>query len=270
MKLKFDFRNSIQQVQDFDLFEEIIQHCMSLESLSSLNIIVNKYKRKEANSNRLSFKSNTSIRQLCFEDESRDNNKLLIALLKSLYKRLEYLEVACEYDDEMLMQFPHLVKLKHLKLTDYQQGLLKRIKGAENLESLTVKYCYTRNSGSDWLDFLNTHPKINEIQIKHSIDFIDDATIEVITGACGENLESFIMSDSVARNISEHAIKSFQKNCPNLKYLQLTDPKPSRNVQNKNQSFHDMLANIKCVITFYIVCIIFLVALVLLMVLEKI
>lgn len=77
------------------------------------------------------------------------------------------------------------------------------------------------------------------------------------------------MRDSVAKNISTEAYKSFQRHCCNLRYLRLTD-RPSKRKQNKNQSFHDLLSNIKCVISFYVICIIFFVVLILLMVFEKI
>lgn len=98
---------------------------------------------------------------------------------------------------------------------------------------------------------------------------MDDAICELIAGACGEKLEHFEMTDSVAKNLSENAFKSFEKHCPNLLYLKLTD-RPSKRVQNKHQSFHDMLANVKCVITFYIICIVFFIVLIFLMIYEKI
>jgi hypothetical protein len=179
------------------------------------------------------------------------------------------LELACEYDQEILAQLPLLYKLKHLKVIDYHQGLLEKIRCSQGLKSIVIKYCYAKNSGSDWHDFLSHHPNISEIKIENSIDFIDDTIIELIAGACRENLERFVMSDSVAKNISENSLKSFQKHCPNLKYLKLTE-KPSKRTQNKHQSFHNMLANIKCIIFFYVVCIIFFVFLIMLMVLEKI
>lgn len=254
--------------QELKLCEGMIHHCLSQDSLTSLNLLINKFTKKDLSTNPTEFLRNKSIKRLTFENESRDSNVLLVAMLKAL-PSLRFLELACDYNDELLEQLSHMTKVKHLKLIDYSEGLLKRIKCSKSLESIAVKYCYTRNSGPDWSQFLSTHPNIKKIYIDHSIEFMDDAIIEVIAGACGDKLESFIMSDSVAKNVSENSHRSFQRHCPNLKYLKLTD-RPSKRTQNKHQSFHDMLANIKCVISFYVICIIFFIVLIFLMVFEKI
>ncbi|KAG5681120.1 hypothetical protein PVAND_010580 [Polypedilum vanderplanki] len=265
VKLALDLRNSMHHAHDTKLCDEILRNVMTLEHLASFSLLVNKYSLKDVDS--FNF-CNNCIKKFVFENETRDNNNLLVGLLKSL-RKLKHLELACEYSDELLIQLPLLSNLKHLKLTDYYQGLLQSIKCSDTLQSISLKYCYTKNSGPDWHEFLKNHPNIKKIHIDHSIDFIDDAIAELIAGACGEHLEYFVMTDSTAKNLSMDAYKSFQKHCPNLKCLKLTE-RPSRSTQNKHQSFHDLLANVKCVIFFYIICIIFFIVLILLMIYEKI
>lgn len=266
LKLAIDLRNSIKIVNDTKICDEIVRIIMTLENLSSLSLLVNKYSAKELDS--LTF-HNKCIRKFIFENESGGNNNLLICMLRSLHN-LRHLELTCEFLDELLLaELPQLSKLKHLKITDYYQGLLKTIKCSHALESISLKYCYTKNSGTDWHEFLQNHPNIRKIYIDHSIDFIDDAICELIAGACQDKLEYFIMADSTSKNLTENAQKSFQKHCPNMKCLKLT-AKPKPVAQYKHQSFHDLLANIKCVIFFYVVCIVFFIALILLMVFEKI
>lgn len=267
VKLALDLRNSMHQAHDTKLCDEILRTIMTLEHLANFSFLVNKFQYSMKDVDSFDY-SNKCIKKLVFENESRDNNNLLMAMLKSL-RNLKHLELACEYTDELLLQLPQLTKLKHLKLTDYYQGLLQSIKCAESLESISLKYCYTKNSGPDWHEFLKSHPRINKIHIDHSIDFIDDAIVELIAGACGDRLVYFVMNDSTAKSLSENAYKSFQKHCPNIKCLKLCD-RPSRRTQNKHQSFHDLLANVKCVICFYVICIIFFIVLIVLMVYEKI
>lgn len=267
--MTFDLKHSLQFTHDLNICHEIIRYCMTLESVTSLNLLVNKFTQKDMHFIiRQDFRVNRSIKRLTFENESRDKNAILILLLKHL-PNLKHLELACDYDDEVLSELTNLKKLKHLKLTDYHQGLLKNVKCSPSLESIALKYCYTRNNGPEWLVFLKSHPKISHIQIDNSIDFIDDAIVELIAGFCKENLEYFVMSESVATKLSENASKSFQKHCPHLKRLVLTD-KSSKRSENKHQSFHNMLANIKCIICFYLICIVLFVSLILLMIFEKI
>lgn len=267
VKLALDLRNSMHTLHDSKLCDEIIRILMTMGNLSSLSLLVNKYSVKELNS--FNVPSNTCVKKFVFENESGENNHLLLYMLKSLHN-LEHLELACEYSDDLLSQLPQMMKLKHLKLTDYYQGLLKTIKCCDSLESISVKYCYTKNSGSDWHEFLQNHPNIKKIHINHSIDFVDDAICELIAGACQDKLQYFVMTDSVAKNITEIGHLSFQKHCPNLKCLKLTDNKQNRTSQYKHQSFHDLLANIKCVIFFYTFCIIFFILMIFLMVYGKI
>lgn len=239
---------------------------MSLQSISKFYLLVNKFLSNEKI--KQEFPLNKHIKSLVYENETRNENTILINLLKSL-PNLKNLELTCEYDD-VLAELGHIKKLKRLKLTDYHKGLLQKIKCSQSLKSITVKYCYIQNSGPDWYEFLTAHPNISEIRIENSIDFMDDAIIELIAGKCGEKLESFWISESAARNVSQNAIKSFQKHCPNLKYLQLTDMS-SKGTQNyKHQSFHTMLANIKCIVLFYLICIVLFISLIVLMMLEKI
>jgi hypothetical protein len=269
VKLALDLRNSTHSQNDTKLCDEIIKILMMMKNLSSLSLLVNKYSVKELDSFN-SLPSNTCLRKFVFENESGENNNLLLCMLKSLHN-LEHLELACEYSADLLAQLPLMMKLKHLKLTDYYQGLLKTIKCcADSLESISVKYCYTKNAGSDWHEFLQNHPNIKKIHIDHSIDFVDDAICELIAGACQGKLEYFVMTDSVAKNITDIGRMSFHKHCPNLKCLKLTDNNQNRTSQYKHQSFHDLLANIKCVIFFYTFCIIFFIVMVLLMVNGKI
>lgn len=268
VKLALDLRNSMHTLHDSKLCDEIIRILVTMRDLSSLSLLVNKYSVKELDSFN-ALPSNTCVKKLVFENESVENNNLLICMLKSLHS-IEHLELACEYSADLLEQLPLMMKLKHLKITDYYEGLLKKIKCSSSLESICVKYCYTKNSGSDWHEFLQNHPNIKKIHIDHSIDFVDDAICELIAGACQGKLEYFVMADSVAKNITDIGRLSFQKHCPNIKCLKLTDNKQNRTSQYKHQSFHDLLANIKCVIFFYTFCIIFFVVMVLLMVNGKI
>lgn len=259
VKLSLDLRNSANHAQDEKYCDEIIKHVMTLSHLTSFNLLVNKYSLKE---DKTFNYINKSITKLVFENESRGSNDLLVLLLNQL-PNLYYLELACDYTDDVLELLPQLINLKHLKVTDYFQGLLKKIKCSGSLESIGLQYCYSKHSGGDWLEFLRSNPNIKQIQIHHSIDFVDDTIVDIITAAC-PNLEGFQMTDSTAKFLTEDAYRIFHKNCTNLKFLKLTE-KPSKSTQNKHQSFHDMLANIKCVISFYIVCIIGFVALVILM-----
>jgi hypothetical protein len=259
VKLSFDLRNSPHHTQDEKFCDAIFRHIMTCDHLSSLSLLVNKCSLLEAETFNY---NNKYITKLAFENESRGSNELLLALLRCL-PNLNHLELACDYSDDVLTELPQLINLKHLKLTDYFQGLLKSVKCTETLQSISLQYCYTKHSGGDWLEFLRNHPNIKRIHIHHSIDFIDDAIVDIITGA-DPNLEHFEMTDSTAKLLTEDAYRIFQKNCRNLKYLKLTE-KPCPKTQNKHQSFHDLLANVKCVITFYIICIIGFVCLVVLM-----
>lgn len=259
VKLSFDLRNSIHHQQDEKFCDAIFRHIMTCDHLSSLTLLVNKCSLQEAET----FNHNNNfVTKLLFENESRGSNELLVALLRCL-PHLNHLELACDYSDDVLAQLPQLTNLRHLKITDYHQGLLKIVKCTESLESLSLQYCYTKHSGGDWLEFLRNHKNIKRIHIHHSIDFIDDAIVDIISGA-DPNLEHFEMTDSTAKLLTENAYRIFQKNCKNLKYLKLTE-KPCPKTQNKHQTFHDLLANVKCVITFYIICIIGFIWLVVLM-----
>lgn len=259
VKLSLDLRNSSDQVKDGKHCGAIIRHIMTLDHLASLNLLVNKYSFKELETFHY---NNTSVTKVIFENESRDSNELLVGLLRSL-PNVNHLELACDYSDDVLAMLSQLINLRHLKITDYFQGLLKTIKCADSLESISLQYCYSKHSGGDWLEFLRNNPNIKKIHVHHSIDFIDDAIVDIITGACPK-LEHFQMTDSTAKCLTEDAYRIFHKNCANLKFLKLTE-KPSKSSQNKHQSFHDLLANVKCVISFYIVCIIGFVVLVVLM-----
>lgn len=259
IKLALDLRHSLHHAQDMRFCDEMMRHLMTLDHLATLNILVNKYTLKNVEA--FNF-CNKRVSKLIFENESRDNNDLLVALLKS-FPNLRHLELAVDYSDDVLLQLPQLIHLNHLKLTDYHQGLLKLIKCAESLNSISLQYCYTKHSGPDWLEFLRNNPNVRKIHIHHSIDFMDDAIINIISAAC-PNLEYFSMTDSTANNLSTEAYKIFQRNCPNMKLLKLTD-KPNGVSLNKNQSFHDLLANIKCVIFFYVICIILFILLIVLM-----
>lgn len=264
VKLSFDLRNSTSHAQDEKYCDAIIRHLMTLDHLASLNLLVNKCSLRDLETFNY---NNKSITKLVFENESRGNNDLLVGLLRCL-PNLNHLELACDYSDDVLTNLSQLINLKHLKITDYFQGLLKSVNCAESLESISLQYCYTKHSGGDWLEFLHNNPNVKQIHIHHSIDFIDDAIIDIITAAC-PTLEHFQMTDSTAKCLTENAYRIFQKNCANLKFLKLTE-KPCKSTQNKHQSFHDLLANVKCVISFYIICIISFVALVVLMWLGKI
>lgn len=264
VKMSLDLRNSLHHAQDEALCDAMIRHMMTLDHLASVNLLVNKCSLKDV----ATFNyNNKSITKLVFENESRGKNDLLVALLRCL-PNLSHLELACDYSDDVLGQLTQLINLRHLKITDYFQGLLKEIKCADSLESISLQYCYTKHSGGDWLEFLRNNPNVKRIHIHHSIDFIDDAIVDIITGAC-PRLEQFKMTDSTAKCLTEDAYRIFQKNCKSIKFLKLTD-KPSPTSQNKHQSFHDLLANVKCVISFYVICIIGFVALVVLMWLGKI
>jgi hypothetical protein len=131
----------MHHVHDTKLCDDIIRHCMTLEHLATFSLLINKYSAKDLQASNLNnLRPNKSIKKLIFENETRDNNNLLVALLRSL-PNLRHLELACEYDDEILAQLLHMTKLIHLKLTDYHQGLLKAVKCSESLESISVKYC---------------------------------------------------------------------------------------------------------------------------------
>jgi hypothetical protein len=269
MKLALDLRNSMHHVHDSKLIDEMLRNLMT-KKLASLNLLVNKYTLKDTSTTTTALMcQNVSIKKLTFENETRDNNNLLVALLRSL-PNLKHLELACEYSDDVLAELSTLTKLKHLKLTDYFQGLLQTIKCSDTLESISLKYCYTKNSGPDWFEFLRNHPNIQRIHIDHSIDFMDDAIIEVIAAATGDKLQSFLMTDSTAKNLTEISYKSFQKHCPNMRQLNLNMIVKASAKQNKHQTFHDLLADIKCVIFFYTICFTFFVIMILLMVYEKI
>lgn len=259
VKMSLDLRNSSNYANDEKCCDVIIRHIMTLDHLASLNLLVNKWSYKESETFNY---NNKSITKLIFENESRGNNDLLVALLRSL-PNLNHLELACDYSDNILGTLAQLINLRHLKITDYFPGLLKTVKCADTLESIHLQYCYTKHAGGDWLDFLRNNPNVKRIHVHHSIDFIDDAIIDIITGACPK-LEKFMMTDSTSKCLTEDSYRIFQKNCPHLKFLKLTD-KPNPSMHNKNQSIHDLLANVKCVISFYIVCIIGFVALVVLM-----
>lgn len=259
IKLSLNLRNSTQHARDEKFCDAIFRHIMSLDHVESVNLLVNKCSLREAETFNY---NNQCITKLVFENESRCDNNLLASLLRCL-PNLTHLELAADYSDDVLSQLPLLTKLRHLKITDYFQGLLGSIKCSDTLESISLQYCYTKNSGSDWLEFLRNNSNVKRINIHHSIDFIDDAIIDIITGAC-PNLEKFHMTDSTAKNLTEDAYRIFNKNCNNLQFLQLTD-KPCQKTQNKHQSFHDLLANVKCVISFYVICIIGFVVLVVLM-----
>ena len=259
VKLALDLRNSNNHAENEKFCDAMIRHTMTLDNLASLNLLVNKCSLKEVETFNY---NNKSITKLIFENESRGKNDLLIGILKCL-PNLMHLELACDYSHDLLAHLSQLSKLQHLKITDYHQGLLKEVRCAESLESIGLQYCYTKNSGGDWLDFLRNHPNMKKIQIHHSIDFMDDAIIDIITGAC-PTLEHFEMTDSTAKSLTQDAYRIFQKNCANMKFLKLTS-KPCPKTVNKHQSFHDLLANVRCVISFYIICIIGFVVLVVLM-----
>lgn len=259
VKMSIDLRNSANQAHDEKLCDAMIRHMMTLDHLASLNLLVNKCSLSETETFNY---NNKSITKLVFENESRGRNDLLIGILRSL-QNLVHLELACDFSDDVLAQLQLIQSLKHLKITDYFQGLLKSVRCVDTLESISLQYCYTKHSGGDWLDFLTNHPKIKRIHIHHSIDFIDDTILDIITGAC-PGLEYFAMTDSTAKGLTEDAYRIVQKNCVNLKFLKLVE-KPCPTTVYKHQSLHDLLANVKCVISFYIICIIALVALVVLM-----
>lgn len=259
VKLSLDLRNSHHHAQDETHCDAIIRHIMTLNHLASLSLLVNKCSLQKAET----FSCvNNSITKLVFENESRGTNNLLIGLLRCL-PNIVRLELTCEYTDDLLTNLCQLTKLKQLKLSDYYEGLLKNVKCAEQLESISLQYCYSKNSGADWLDFLRNNPNIRRIEIIHSIDFIDDIILDIITGACPK-LEHFEMIDGTSKGLTDDAYRIVQKNCENLKFLKLSH-KPVEKTLNKHQSFHDLLANVKCVIFFYIICIIGFIVLVVLM-----
>ena len=178
--------------------------------------------------------------------------------------------IACEYDEQIVNQLAHCTKLKHLTIKDYQLGLLQKIRSSPGLNSVCLEYCYRNETSQNWLEFLENHPNIRKICINHSIDFLDDNVLEIIAKTCNDNLEYFIVHDCVAKSVTVNGEKSFQRHCPKLKILQLTDNKNIEVTQNNNQKFHNLLANIKCVIFFYLICIILFTTLVFLMIFEKI
>lgn len=261
VKLSLDLRNSLYHDQDEAHCDAMIRHMMTSDHLASVNLLVNKFSLKNAESFNY---NNKYVTKLVFENESRsrNDNVMLVSLLRWM-PNLKHLELACDYSDEVLAQLSELIDLRHLKITDYFQGLLKSVKCSDSLESISLQYCYTKHSGDDWLEFLRNNPNIKRIHIHHSIDFMDDSICDIITGAC-PNLELFQMTDSTAKGLTEDAYRIFQRNCKNLKFLKLTE-KPCPKTQNKHQSFHDLLANFKCVIMFYVICIIGFVILVVLM-----
>lgn len=259
VKLSLDLRNSQQHAQDEQFCDAMLRHMMTLDHLASVDILVNKCSLREPET----FNCvNKRVTKLIFENESRGKNDVLVALLRCL-PNLNHLELACDYSDDVLEQLALLTRLRHLKITDYFQGLLKSIKCADSLESISLQYCYAKHSGGDWLEFLRNNPNVKRIHIHHSIDFIDDAIIDIITGQ-RPSLENFQMTDSTAKCLTDDAYRIFQKNCANLKILKLTD-RPCKATQNKHQTFHDLLANVKCVISFYVICIIGFIVLVVLM-----
>lgn len=265
VKFAMDLRNSLNHAQDEKICDQLIRNFLaSCPKLTSLNLLVNKFTLREPNTFNY---INKHITKLIFENESRGSNELLVPLLKSL-PNLKHLELACDYSDDVLEQLPSLMNLKHLKITDYYQGLLKRVKCVESLEAISLQYCYTKNSGSDWLEFLQSHPNIRKIHVHHTIDFIDDAIIDIITVACPK-LESFRMTESTSKNLTENAFKIFERNCKNLMSLKLVD-KPKKVNENKHQSFQDFLANVQCIVGFYLICIFGFIVLVVLMIMEKI
>lgn len=249
IKLALDLRNSIMQSQDVANSDLIIKHIMTLQNLTSLNIVVNKYSMK--NIENIKYK-NKKVTTLIYENENRSDNDLLVALMKS-FPKLNHLELACEYTDDVLTQLSHLKKLKHLKLTDYYLGLLKSIK-CHDLDTISLQYCYAKHAGSDWVDFLQHNKKIKKIYIHHSIDFIDDVTIDVITRAC-PNLEVFQMTDSSSNLLTEVGWKMVRDNCKHIKLLKLTDIPGKKVPQDFKATFGEFLANVKCVVLFYILCI---------------
>lgn len=263
VKLSLNLQLSANQTQDGRYCGTIIRHIMTLSHLTSLSLIVNKFYFQSENFNY----HNKYIRKLSFENELGGCNELLIGLLKCL-PNLESLELNCDYSDNILALLPLLSNLRHLKITNYLQGLLEKIKCGNSLESICLEYCYSKNSGADWFEFLHNNPNVKYIEINHSIEFVSDSILEIITCAC-PLLEHFQISNSSAKFLTENAYKIFQKNCANLKFLKLTD-KPNKTMQNKHQSFHDMLANVKCVFIFYIICIIGFLVLIVLMWHEKI
>lgn len=265
VKLSIDLRNSVNHNHDEKLCDSIIRHLMtSCSHLTSLNLLVNKFTLNEPDT---FVYNNNSITKLVFENESRGSNELLVPLLRSL-PNLAHLELAVDYSDDLLEQLPLLMSLKHLKITDYYQGLLKRVRCVDTLESISLQYCYTKNSGADWLEFLRNHPNIKKIHVHHTIDFIDDVIVDIITVAC-PNLESFRMTDSTSKTLTENAYKIFEKNCKNLKSLKLVE-RVSKSNENKHQSLHDFLANVQCIIGFYLLCICGFIVLVILMIMGKI
>lgn len=259
VKLSLDLRNSANHSKDETICNAIFRHLLNNSNLETLNLLVNKCSLKAVETFNY---TNKAVTKLVFENESRGNNDLLIALLRSL-PNIKCLELAIDYSDDVLSNLSQLMNLRHLKITDYFQGLLKSVKCAETLESITLQYCYTKNSGPDWVEFFKFNRNIRKIHIHHSIDFIDDAIIDIITAAC-PNLEDFQMTDSTSKCLTEDAYRIFHKNCLNLKFLRLTD-KPSKSTHHKHQSFHDLLANVKCVLSFYVICIIGFIVLVALM-----
>jgi hypothetical protein len=265
VKLAIDLRNSVNHDHDEKLCDSMIRHTMtSCPHLTSLNLLINKFTLRETET---FVYNNNSITKLVFENESRGSNELLVPLLRSL-PNLIHLELAGDYSDDLLEILPTLINLNHLKITDYYQGLLKKVRCVDTLESISLQYCYAKNTGSDWLEFLQNHPKIKKIHVHHTIDFIDDAIVDIITVGA-PYLESFRMTDSTSKTLTENAYKIFEKNCKNLKTLKLVE-RVAKSNENKHQSLHDFLANVQCVIGFYLICIFGFIVLVVLMIMGTI
>lgn len=142
MKLALDLRNSLNFIEDTKLCHKIIRHSLTLQNLEHFSLLVNRYSIKDLETSSVFsvLTPNKFIKKFTFENETRDNNNLLIALLQ-LMPKLNYLELAVDYDELILTQLPLMKKLRCLKLTDYHQGLLKSIKCTPSLESIFLKYC---------------------------------------------------------------------------------------------------------------------------------
>lgn len=139
--MTLDLRNSTQISTDIFKCDEIIRHCFTLENLDSLSVLVNKYTVQKLGASKfISLPINRCIKKFKYENETRDNNYLLISMLQSL-PNLNFIELSCDYDEDIFMQLPLMKNLKNLTLADYHHGLLKAIKCTEALECISVKYC---------------------------------------------------------------------------------------------------------------------------------
>lgn len=144
IELTLDLRNSTQHSSDSKQCDEIIYRCLSsLENLKSLSVFVNKYsiKNLEASKFTSSVFHMNKCKKLRYENETRDNNNNLLVLMLQSLPNLNVIKLACDYDEDILMQLPLMTKLKYLQLADYHQGLLKTIKCTETLEGISLKYC---------------------------------------------------------------------------------------------------------------------------------